>query len=30
MKGREMKKHGTNEKNTSTRRDMHMVPLLDE
>jgi hypothetical protein len=30
MKSGEMKKHGTNEKNISTRGDTHMVPLLDE
>jgi len=30
MDDREMKKYGTNEKNTSTGGDVHMVPLLDE
>jgi len=30
MEGREMKKYGTNETNTSTRGNVHMVALLDE
>jgi hypothetical protein len=30
MNGWEMKKYGTNKKNTPTRGNVHMVPLLDE